>query len=382
MDVAVAGLGVAGAFTLNSLSSELDVVGFDKREKLGYPVECGEIIPTKKEIRELLPDLHDYSLFDIPKKFESNLTRRFNFILPNGRVFDVDFEMHVVNRDRMIQSVAEDSGHKIQLRTRVSDYKDGELTLSSGERIERIKPKVIAACDGANSKIAKKLGLWNYTIVPAKQYLMKGVDCEEDVIYMYVGNDIAPGGYAWIIPKGGGYANVGIGFVRTRAKAGDNIHKALDRFVKEYKYSSQFLRNAEKVNKIGAVVPVDLPLERTVYGNLMLVGDSASMIISHVGAGIPTSMVAGDIAGKVINQFFEGGKLEKFDVMWKLSLYGAMERSYMIKRIWDKICEDDKKISRYLKFTSNGDMGKILRSKVPFKLKAFEYVYPFLKHVF
>lgn len=382
MDVAVAGLGVAGAFTLNSLSSELDVLGLDKREKLGYPVECGEIIPTKKEIKELLPDLHDYSLFDIPKKFESNLTRRFNFILPNGRVFDVDFEMHVVNRDKMIQSVAEASGHKISLKTRVSDYKDGELTLNSGGDIENIKPKVIAACDGANSKIAKKLGLWNYTIVPAKQYLMKGVECEEDVIYMYVGNDIAPGGYAWIIPKGNGYANVGIGFIRDRAKPGDNIHKALDRFVEEYEYSSQFLKGAEKVKKIGAVVPVDLPLERTVYGNLMFVGDSASMIISHVGAGIPTSMVAGDIAGKVINQFFEGGKLEKFDVMWKLSLYGAMERSFMIKRVWDRICEDDKKIARYLRFTNNGDMGKILRSKVPFKLKAFDYIYPFLKHIF
>jgi geranylgeranyl reductase family protein len=378
MDVAVAGVGVAGAFTLRALSKNLEVVGIDKREKLGYPVECGEIIPTKKEMKELLPDLHDYSLFDIPKNFENNRTRVFDFILPNGRTFNVEFDMHVVNRDRMIESVAVNSGHKLILKTRVTDMNGRELNLSDGTTIS---PEVIAACDGANSRIAKKLGIWNYTLVPAKQYYMKDAECEEDTIYMYIGNEIAPGGYAWIIPKGDGFANVGIGFVRKRAKQGDNIHKALDRFVREYPHSSKFLKNAEVVHKIGAVVPVDMPLERTVYGNILMVGDSASMIISHVGAGIPTSMVAGDLAGDVINQYFEGGRLEKFDIMWKVSLLAAIERSYFIKTLWDRICEDDKKISRYLRFTTSGDMGQILRSRVPFKLKAFSFLFPILKHI-
>lgn len=379
MDVAVAGIGVAGAFTLRSLSSNLKVVGIDKREKPGYPVECGEIIPTKKEIKMLLPELDDYSLFDIPKRFESNHTKYFDFILPNGRKFNVDFEMHVVNRDEMIYTIAKESGHKLILNTRVSDFRDGELVLSSGDTI---RPKVIAACDGANSRIAKKLGIWKYKLVPAKQYFMRGVECEEDTIYMYVGNKIAPGGYAWIIPKGDGYANVGIGFLRELAEPGDNIHKALDRFVKEYPHSVKFLRRAEVVHKIGAVVPVDLPLSRTVYGNVLLVGDSASMIISHVGAGIPTSMVAGDIAGKVINQFFEGGKLEKYEMMWRISLLDAMERSYFIKKIWDKICSQDEKISKYLRLTSNKDMGLILRSQIPFKLRLFNFLFPILKHIF
>ncbi|HID42979.1 MAG TPA: bacteriochlorophyll synthase, partial [Archaeoglobaceae archaeon] len=239
MDVAVAGVGVAGAFTLRSLSSNLEVVGIDKRERLGYPVECGEIIPTKKEIKVLLPELDDYSLFDIPKRFESNHTKYFEFTLPDGRQFNVDFEMHVVNRDEMIHSIAQESGHELILNTRVADFRDGELILSNEDAL---RPRVIAACDGANSKIAKKLGVWNYTLVSAKQYFMEGVECEEDTIYMYVGNKIAPGGYAWIIPKGDGYANVGIGFVRELARPGDNIHKALDRFVKEYPHSVRFLK--------------------------------------------------------------------------------------------------------------------------------------------
>jgi geranylgeranyl reductase family protein len=363
VDVLVAGVGIAGAFVLRALSEKLKVIGIDKRKKLGYPVECGEIVPTKDEIKNLLPNLEDHSLFDIPKRFESNRTKEFQFILPNGKTYHVDLEMHVVRRDEMIESIALGSKHKLMLNTRI-DLKNGKIVLGD----ELIKPKVIVASNGANSKIAKKLGL-KYNLVPAKQYLMENVECDEDVVYMYVGKEIAAGGYAWIIPKGNGWANVGVGFRRELAKPGDNIHKALERFVRSYKHSSTFLKNAEVVQKIGAFVPVDLPLSRAVYNNVLFAGDSASMVISHVGAGIPTSMVAGDIAGKVINDFFEGEKLEKYDVLWRKAMLDAMKRSYFIKKLWDKISESDEKMVKYFKFVKSKDMGLILRSKVPLKLK-------------
>ena len=132
MDVAVAGVGIAGAFTLRQLSKSLEVVGIDKREKLGYPVECGEIIPTKKEMKVLLPTLDDYSLFDIPKRFESNRTKEVHFVLPDGKTFEVDFEFHVVNRDRMIQTIAEESGHELMLKTRIKGLSGNKLLTESG----------------------------------------------------------------------------------------------------------------------------------------------------------------------------------------------------------------------------------------------------------
>jgi|GEM_PF-483138 geranylgeranyl reductase family protein len=381
-DVAVAGVGVAGAFTLRRLSRELKVLGIDKRERLGYPVECGEIIPVKKEMKILFPDLEDYSLFDIPKKFESNRTKIMAFITPDGKEFDVDFEMHVVRRDEMISKVAEESGHEIIRLARIVDFKvrndESELILKDG-RI--IKAEVVVGCDGANSRIARKVGAKRARVVPAKQYVMKNVDCDEDTIYMYVGKQIAAGGYAWIIPKGDGVANVGIGFVRSAANPGDNINRALERFVKEYPYSSRFLRSAEVVGEIGAVVPVDLPLERAVYGNTILAGDSASMIISHVGAGIPPSMVAGDIVGKIINEAFESGDLNvlnKFDIEWKKAMFGVIRDSHFIKTLWDRISGSDERLCRYFKFINNKDMWNILHSKTPLKLKIAPLFVPLL----
>ncbi len=378
LDIVVAGVGVAGSFALSSISDELDVAGIDRREKPGYPVECGEIVPTKSEMKLLLPELSDddYSIFDIPRRFESNRTKYFCFVLPNGKSFHVEFEMHVVKRDEMIQTVAQESGKVLMLKRRIVSFNNGSLKLEDGEEV---KSRVVIAADGANSRIAKDLGVWKYNVVPAKQYVMEGVECDDDTIYMYVGNEIAAGGYAWIIPKGDGVANVGVGFRKEFARPGDNIHKALDRFVKEYPHSSPMLRDARITSKIGAVVPVDLPLERTVYGNVMLVGDAASMVISHVGAGIPTSMIAGKVAGEIASRHcLNGEPLERFEEEWRRRLLPAMQRSYFIKRVWDVIGERDERINRVLSLASDRDMGKILRSQIPLKLRLSRFMLPLM----
>ncbi|WP_456468475.1 geranylgeranyl reductase family protein [Archaeoglobus sp.] len=378
MDVAVAGVGIAGAFTLRQLSKSLEVVGIDKREKLGYPVECGEIIPTKKEMKVLLPTLDDYSLFDIPKRFESNRTKEVHFVLPDGKTFEVDFEFHVVNRDRMIQTIAEESGHELMLKTRIKGLSGNKLLTESGE----VNAEVIVASDGPNSRIARTLNLPKKELSPAKQYVMRGVECDEDVVYMYIGRKISPGAYAWIIPKGNGVANVGIGFRPRYADKRDTIVKALDRFVREYPYSSPFLKKAEVVSSIGAVVPIDLPFDRAVYGNVLFAGDSASMVISHVGGGIPPSMVAGDAAARVINGYFDGENgLEEYDRLWKKYLYQPLMNAYYLKRLWDRFSSSDEKITRILSLASNADMGKILRCRIPRKIRLISPLLPLIERL-
>ena len=378
MDAVVAGIGIAGAFALRGLRKSLEVVGIDRREKLGYPVECGEIIPTKKEMRILLPDLDDYSIFDIPKRFESNLTKQVHFVLPGGKTFEIDFEFHVVRRDEMIQTVAKESGHRVMLKRRIRDFRDGKLILEDGE----IEAKVYVASDGPNSKIAKALGMPKPEISPAKQYLMRNVECDEDVVYMYISKKISPGAYAWIIPKGEGMANVGVGFRPEYAEKGDTIVKALDYFIREYPYSSPFLKNAEVVSNIAAVVPIDRPFESAVKGNVLFAGDSASMVISHVGGGIPTAMVAGDAAARVINGFFDGqNDLLLYDRLWKKYLYQPLMNAFFLKKLWDRFSDSDVRINRILSFATNSDMEKILRCRIPWKVRLVSYFVPLLQRL-
>ncbi|MEM4524539.1 MAG: geranylgeranyl reductase family protein, partial [Archaeoglobaceae archaeon] len=355
---------------LRSLSRSLEVLGIDKREKLGYPVKCGEIVPSRKEMKRLLPNLYDYDLFEIPKRFESNRTNIISFNLPNGKSYEIEFEFHVVRRDEMIQTIAKESGHRIE-REVILDYRNGKLITNRGERVS----KVIIASDGANSRIAKSLGIWNYEISSAKQYVMRNVECDEKTVYMFLGKKISPGAYAWIIPKGNGIANVGVGF---RAKfSSESVHRVLDRFVKEYPHSSKFLRRAEVVSKVGAIVPIDKPFEKAVYDKVVFAGDSASMIISHTGGGIPISMIAGDLAGKVVSRYLlENGRLEEYDELWKRYLRSRLLTSYFFRKLWDLLAEREEIFLKLMKFASAKDLEKILHCEIPWKIKI---IYPILR---
>ncbi len=367
MDVVVAGVGIAGAFALRSLSKDLDVLGIDKRERLGFPVKCGEIIPTRREMESLLPNLYDYSLFEIPKKFESNRTKKVCFNT-GRREFWFEFEFHVVRRDEMIQKIALESGHRIELKTLIRGFQNGRLITNKGS----FEPKVLIACDGANSRIAKDLGLWNYEISSAKQYVMRGVECEEDTVYMFIGREIAPGAYAWIIPKGGGFANVGVGF--RREFSNESVHRVLERFIREYPHSSRFLKRAEVVSKIGAVVPIDRPPLKAVHSNVLFAGDSASMIISHTGGGIPISMIAGDLAARVVNEYFEGKSLDEYDLLWKKYLIEPLTRAYSIRKIWDLFARKGSLLN-LMNLASARDLEEILHCRIPLKLRI---LYPLL----
>jgi len=373
-DVVVAGVGVAGAFVLNNLAKEIEAVGIDRRERLGYPVECGEIIPTYKEMKSLLPDVDDHSLFRIPERFAVNRTTNLQFVLPNGRAIDVDFEMLVLKRDEMIQEIVRESGKKLILGRRF-DYR--QKILFDGEEIYG---KVIVASDGVNSVIRRRMGLGHFEISPAKQFVVDGFEGDEDTVYMFVGKRISPGGYAWIIPKGNGMANVGVGFRHKFAEKGDTIHRAIERFVREWRYSSELLKNAVILEKISSFVPIDLPMKKAVRGNVLFVGDSASMVISHVGAGIPTSMLAGKIAGEIVSKhILEGESLERYDLLWRRFMIRAMENGYFIKRLWDRMAESDERISRLFRLLSKNDMGEILRCKVPFKVRLAKLFFPIVK---
>ena len=91
------------------------------------------------------------------------------------------------------------------------------------------------------------------------------------MLVVAVAGTVAPGGYAWILPKKG-CANVGLGVARrfSRMPVGD--------------YFDQFLRmknikNAEP--PMGKFVPMSGPISRTVIGDSLLVGDAAGQVIEY-----------------------------------------------------------------------------------------------------
>src|SRR5256886_12821899 len=73
------------------------------------------------------------------------------------------------------------------------------------------RARIVIGADGVEAMVGRCAGL--DTRVPARdmescaQYVLQGIDFDPDAIYLQFGEHVAPGGYAWLFPKGPGAAN-------------------------------------------------------------------------------------------------------------------------------------------------------------------------------
>ncbi|MGB2696880.1 MAG: hypothetical protein WBD28_03350, partial [Candidatus Zixiibacteriota bacterium] len=132
----------------------------------------------------------------------------------------------------------------------------------------------------------------------AFQYLLISDEIDPEQIEFYVGERLAPGGYAWIFPKGKNCANVGLGI--TPALAPDLKPKELlEEFVK-----GRFSRFSVDETMMGGI-PTFSRDNVIVKKNVLLVGDAGRIIDSLSGAGIANALLSGKIAGQVVSEYIK-----------------------------------------------------------------------------
>jgi len=156
------------------------------------------------------------------------------------------------------------------------------------------RARVVIGADGVETMVGRWAGL--DTRVPARdmescaQYVLQGIECDPDAIYLQFSEAIAPGGYAWIFPKAVGVANVGLGLVALKTD-GRNARQYLDAWV-----DRRFPTAARTGYTVGGVI-VHTTIKKTYADGVMIVGDAAHMINPLSGGGITNAMKAGRLAG-------------------------------------------------------------------------------------
>src|SRR5204862_759294 len=159
---------------------------------------------------------------------------------------------------------------------------------------EVYRARVVIGADGVETMVGRWAGL--DTRVPARdmescaQYVLQGIDFNPDAIYLQFSTAIAPGGYAWIFPKGVGVANVGLGLVALKTD-GRNAREYLDAWV-----ARRFPTGARTGYTVGGVI-VHTTIKKTYADGVLIAGDAAHMINPLSGGGINNAMKAGRLAG-------------------------------------------------------------------------------------
>jgi len=350
-DIVVVGAGPAGSTAAYAaVRNGASVLMLDRRRELGVPVQCGEAL-SEDILNELKikPD----------PQWAIGRTNTVKIVSPSGIGIRISERKvtgkvgYVLNRkvfDKFLAVRAAKAGADVMVGT----YVDG-LIIEDGRpqgvkargmdgKLE-VSAKVVIAADGVGSRVARWAGL-NTTlklddIESGIQFQMVGVDFESpSMTEFYLGSKIAPGGYAWVFPKGEDMANVGLGVLGSRTE-----RRPIE-YLRDFVARMPGLSKGKVVEINGGGDPVSGPLKKTVKDNLLVVGDAARQVNALTGGGIDYAMRAGNIAGEVAAKAVSEGntsekRLSEYEKRWREQMGKRLERYLKAKDVLLSLTDDD-----------------------------------------
>ncbi len=375
-DVAVIGAGPAGSTTARILAGKgYKTVMIERRSTIGVPIHCGELLPTLPELLDIFPRSKRLQyLGNVPKELVTNKTSRTQLISPQGHAVEFKFGTNIIDRtkfDQYLAHQAADAGCETYLRsTVVNRSATNRIKFKSRSGPDSLSAIVVVGADGPSSLIARSLGN-SYSsperdFSPSINFIMKNVECDEDVVQMYFGRNIAPGGYAWIIPKGDSMANVGFGIRRCISTAGTSLLTYLKHFISKNKIAAPMLKHAKVVSRVGAIIPVAGPVSTTSSENALLIGDAAGHVMASNGGGIPTALSGGSIAGHVIAAHLESQiPLRMYDRIWKYEFGKELDTALSVLRIADSVMTSDPLTDVCMRLAGKQFLEPLIRCRLP-----------------
>lgn len=351
----VVGAGPAGATAARyAAKAGLKVLALDKRREIGIPVQCGEYMATDGEVEALFPRAGPVGdLYQMPEAYRMAYTDTIRVFSPKGRHWDVPFRGYTVCRDKTDKhwaSLAERAGAELMTSTTVARVRGNGVVTDRGA----FEGRVIIGADGPRSTIAKSVGLdWAPELSPAVDCIVEGDFSNVTEIYF---GSVAPGGYAWVIPKGR-VANVGVG-------VWPKYHNRLVPYLKGFLRTKGFSTEGWT----GGWVPSAGPPERTVAGNVILVGDAAGHVMPTNGGGVNLSMLMGRVAAQATAAHINSGRsLEEYESTWRGIAGDVLATGARIKRFADHFFDHDTLLEWMMISLGRKRMERAIRCQPLFK---------------
>lgn len=297
-DVIIVGAGPAGLAAATEIAkAKVSVLVLDRKQEIGCPKRCAEGLGNGWFNRLKLKPKKEWAVQEI-KGAQLYSPNGKSVKMKNKKVLGYVLERKMFEKDLAINAVK--LGAKILMKHQVinATRENGivKLEVEVNDDKKYYQTKMIIACDGIDSKVARMLGLNTKNNLKdtdsGYQYEMTGISgYDENLLHLFFGTDVAPRGYVWIFPKRDGTANVGIGI-------GAYEEKTAKYYLDKWIASQEGMKNGSIIEVNAGGIPVGGFLDKMTADNLVVAGDAGHMVDPIHGGGIGIAMEGGRIAAK------------------------------------------------------------------------------------
>jgi geranylgeranyl reductase family protein len=308
-DVLVVGGGPAGLVTARDLAGAGHAVCLlEEHATIGEPVHCTGLLGT-----DAFPELR------LSRASIRRVTHAARFHAASGRSVLVDSDRiaaAIVDRaefDAILGSEAQAAGAELRTGTRVIDIATSSdavtVTVAAGDEgaapLSLRARACVVAC-GANYRFNRRLGL-GFPREFLQSAQLETPFAAVDDVQVYLGHDVAPHGFAWLVPfgrDGRSFARIGL---MSRTKASTRFQTLVGRVARDHRYSGGFARPRLRLLPLG-------PISRSYAARVVAVGDAAGLVKPTTGGGIYYSLLSGQMAADVLDGALRADTLEKQDL--------------------------------------------------------------------
>jgi geranylgeranyl reductase family protein len=261
---------------------------------------------------------------------------------PNGESVELRSEtpaalmIRRIEFDHLLVRLAQEAGAELVEGTEITQVeRTGRAISLLTRKGGRMNASLVIAADGANSVIARRLGMnpgWHASAVALdmmEETPFESLACADpDLLWVSYGYQNTQG-YAYIFPKRA-HVNVGVGFVldHYRSRVADRPYHVQQRFVRSLCGRGLLAGTSARHHFTPALIPVGGPLERTVEDRVILVGDAGGFVNGFSAEGIYYAMVSGELAAHAVLQRAPA----RFDRMWRAEIGTELRDSVRVQR--------------------------------------------------
>jgi len=350
-DVAVIGGGPVGGYVAKKIASEgFKTALFEEHKRIGMPLKCAGLATSRI-----------FNFLDFSKtKVVQNEIYGAHIYSPSGEVLTIGGDrVHalVINRSQFDEEIidnAKNSGAEIYLESRTTSGKKRnnniQLDILQKEKTNQINCSLLIGADGPHSKIREVFRF------PQPIEFLRGIGAEvtninldPKFVEIFLGQNIAPGFFAWVIPinNDGSEARIGL-CIDSNSK--NTLKQCFIHLLK-----SKQLQNIKITKHIGGSIPLG-PLKKTVESNIMLVGDAAAQVKPTSGGGIYPGLLCAHYCSSVALEAlelndFSSQVLNKYHKLWSKEIGKELSLGMKFRTIFKNF--NDKKLDRYIKKLNN-----------------------------